>query len=103
MQHVTDDEICARSGGDEFVVLIRNATAEKASAFIEKVRALIDKKVFFDGKDYKVGVSTGIYILDPDEVKETDAHKVFEKCLKEADSAMYIEKKQRKASGNGEN
>ena len=102
MQHVADDdEICARSGGDEFVVLVKDSTVEKASSFIEKVRALIDKKVLLDGKEYSVGVSTGIYILDPDETKDTDAHKVFEKCLKEADSAMYIEKKQRKASVNG--
>ena len=104
MQRATDeDEICARSGGDEFVVVARNYTAEKAAAFIEKVRAVIGQKVLLDEKEYDLGVSTGVCILNPDADTENDAHKVFENCLKEADSAMYIEKKQHKAGRNSEN
>ena len=104
MQRAADEyEICARSGGDEFVVLARNYTAEKAAAFIAKVREVIGQKVLLDEKEYPLGVSTGVCILNPDECTETDAHIVFEKCLKEADSAMYIEKKQHKAGRNCEN
>lgn len=95
------DEICARAGGDEFIVIARNYNEEKAAGFIESVRSIIATKTCLDDKPYKVVVSTGVHIVYPDKTFGDDAHKVFEDCLKEADTAMYIEKKQHKAGRTG--
>ena len=90
------DEVCARSGGDEFVVLAKNYTADKAESFVMKVREVIGRKVMLDDKEYKVCVSTGSYIEFPGVDPGEDLHRVFEKCLKEADSTMYAEKREHK-------
>ena len=97
---VNGNEICARSGGDEFIVIAKNYTYEKASEFVTRVREIIAQKTALDDKPYKVVVSSGVHIMFPEDSYEGDAHKVFEDCLKEADAAMYIEKKQHKAHRN---
>lgn len=90
------DEVCARSGGDEFVVLAKNYTADKAKGFIEKVREVIGQKVMLDNKEYSVNVSTGFHIEFPGTGSSDDLHKIFEKCLKEADEIMYADKRAHK-------
>ena len=96
MSATTGNEVCARSGGDEFIVLAKNYTEEKALQFIENVRTVINQKVMLDGKEFDVGFSSGIHVEYPDDSAEGDAHKVFEHCLKEADQSMYSEKRQHK-------
>ncbi len=93
---VNGNEVCARAGGDEFTVLAKNYTKEKAEEFIARVRSIIEQKVLLDGKQFNVSVSCGAYIEYPDGSIEEDAHSIFEKCLKEADKTMYKEKKQHK-------
>ena len=95
------DEVCARTGGDEFIVLAKNYTEEKALDFIEKVRTVITQKVMLDDKAFKVGFSSGIHVEYPDDSAEGDTHKVFERCLKEADASMYSEKRIHKSGENG--
>ena len=90
---INGNEVCARAGGDEFIVLAKNYTEEKAASFIEKVRSVIEQKVKLDGKEFKVEVSSGVHIEYPEDDGETDAHSIFERCLKEADQAMYSEKR----------
>ena len=90
------NEVCARAGGDEFIVLAKNYTEELAESFIKKVRTVIEQKVMLDGKEFKVEVSSGIHIEYPVDADENDAHKIFERCLKEADQQMYSEKRQHK-------
>ncbi len=91
------NEVCARSGGDEFVVLAKNYTADKADGFIKKVREVIGRKVMLDDKEYSVNVSTGYHIEYPGAASGDDLHKIFEECLKEADVVMYAEKRAHKA------
>ena len=95
---INGNEVCARAGGDEFTVLAKNYTLEKAEEFIEKVRSVIAQKVLLDGKEFKVEASCGIHIVFPEDNGETDIHKIFEQCLKGADEAMYKEKRQHKAA-----
>ena len=90
---INGNEVCARAGGDEFIVLAKNYTEELAESFIEKVRTVIEQKVILDGKEFKVEVSSGVHIEYPEDDGETDAHSIFERCLKEADQAMYSEKR----------
>ena len=94
------NEICARSGGDEFTVLAKNYTVEKAEQFIANVRMIIDQKVRLDNKEYSVRISSGFHIEYPDNF-DMDEHKVFEHCLKEADAEMYKEKRMHKAGRSG--
>ena len=96
-----DDEVCARSGGDEFIVIAKNYTKEKAEQFVEKARAIINQKVTLDDKPFKVEISVGIHIEYPDDSAEEDALKIFETCLKAADEAMYEEKRRHKV-GRGD-
>ena len=92
----TGNEVCARSGGDEFVVLAKNYNADMAVEYVERVRNVIRQKVMLDDKEYSVSASTGSYIKFPYNTTEDDPHKVFEMCLKEADSVMYREKRTHK-------
>ncbi len=96
MMSAAGDEICARAGGDEFIVLAKNYTDEKAQNFIKSVRDIIAQKVQLDDKPYKLEVSVGVHIVYPGDDFEGDTHAVFEDCLKAADSAMYIEKRKHK-------
>ena len=99
---VNGNEVCARAGGDEFTVLAKNYTEEKAAEFIARVRSIIEQKVMLDGKQFDVSISCGAYIEYPDGSGDEDAHSIFERCLKEADKTMYKEKKMHKV-GKGRN
>ena len=92
LQASTGNEVCARSGGDEFVVLAKNYNADMAADYVERVRSVIRQKVMLDDKQYSVSASTGSFIKFPEKT-EADPHKVFEMCLKEADTVMYEEKR----------
>ena len=94
-----DDEVCTRSGGDEFVVLAKNYDRERANAYINNVRAYIETKIRTENKRYDVVISAGVHIADPsseDREERFDQYHLFSKYLKLADSAMYEEKRQHK-------
>ena len=94
-----DDEVCTRSGGDEFVILAKNYDPIRAGEFIRNVRDYISAKIKAENKRYAVEVSVGIYIADPSkEVREErfDEYQLFSKYLKIADKAMYDEKREHK-------
>ncbi len=81
-------DIAARTGGDEFIVLLTNSTDEDAGHFIERLQ----KQVFFglnipvsDGTEFPVTVSLG--------KAGTDRHPP-EALAKEADRQMYAAKEQ---------
>ena len=90
------DEICTRSGGDEFVVLAKNYDEEKLKSYISKVRDYISNKVKADKKEYDVVISIGCHLEYPKESAGSDLQSILEQFLKAADSAMYIEKRQHK-------
>lgn len=90
------NEICARAGGDEFTVIAKDYTKEKAEEYISKVRDLINQKVSLDEKPFSVVVSCGVHIDYLDDSFDGDPHEYFEECVKDADKLMYSEKKQHK-------
>lgn len=58
---VRESDILARMGGEEFCVLLLNATQEGSAAFFERMRAAIEAAVIpFDGKELKVTASIGV-------------------------------------------
>ena len=93
-------EVCLRTGGDEFVVLAKDYSEEKATIYVNSLCEYIEKCVQRDKKVYPLSVSTGVCIkIPPKEASEDkDAIRSFsEEYLRIADAKMYEVKKQHKA------
>lgn len=74
-----------RYGGEEFVVILNNITADNAEKLAEKVRYRVEKEYFVDKeKTLKVTVSIGMTCLKEKDTEQT----LFER----ADKAMYNSK-----------
>ncbi len=97
-QAAGNGEICIRSGGDEFVILARDYTAEKSDALIADIRKNISKRCRKEKYGYDINISTGYYIHTPDD-DDKDKAGLQEECLKQADRLMYAEKKQHHMMG----
>lgn len=81
-----------RYGGDEFILILHETTVEGAKIVSEKLRRLIENKVFvFEGNSIKVTVSIGIASF-PGRKKLNK-----EMIMKSADDALY------RAKNNGRN
>ena len=92
------DEICIRTGGDEFVVLARHYGQAKEEAYIRRVRERISRKVRAAGKKYQVSVSIGCYRSIPAREGDDSIRNEAELFLREADKAMYQEKNRNEIS-----
>lgn len=92
----SEDEICTRSGGDEFLILAKNYTQEKIDNYIKRLREFIADKVRKDNKPFIVNVSVGTHLGIPVEADLSNSHEVFENYLRIADAAMYVEKRRHK-------
>jgi diguanylate cyclase (GGDEF)-like protein len=79
-------DVFARFGGEEFVVLLGNTSAQKAAELGEKIRAAVETHAFvYDGKRIPVTSSMGVAELRADiESAQT--------LLKMADKALYTAK-----------
>ena len=81
---VREADIFARWGGEEFVLLLRNAGCEEAFGVGEKIRILLENSDF--GEVGKVTCSIGI--------TEIQLNDTLESAMERADSAMYQAKTQ---------
>ena len=88
----TQDEICIRTGGDEFVVLAKNYDSVKEWTYINVLREQIDKIRRVAGKHYQITVSIGSYRCVPDPEGVASIQIEAERFLSRADHAMYSEK-----------
>lgn len=59
------DEICIRTGGDEFVVLAKHYDQVKEETFVRLVREGIEQSLRRAGKNYQFTVSIGCYRHTP--------------------------------------
>lgn len=91
-----DDELCTRSGGDEFVVIAKNYDEAKVTTYIDNVRSFIESRRSQDKKEYLINISVGTHIEIPSGDGDQDLQKVFEEYLKIADTAMYEQKREHK-------
>ncbi|MET0522265.1 MAG: sensor domain-containing diguanylate cyclase, partial [Jiangellaceae bacterium] len=85
---VRENDVLARVGGDEFVVLMPGVlNAADADAMCARIREAVSHPFAIDGHDVQIGASVGIHLAppagDPDE------------ALRAADHAMYTVKKSR--------
>ncbi len=86
------DDLVARQGGDEFVVLMEQAGPEAAlTLFGRRVLHALEVPVRLEGRDYRLSTSVGISVYPNDAM---DAGML----LRHADAAMYAAK----ASGPGQ-
>lgn len=90
------DDVCIRTGGDEFVVLAKNYDGEKEAAFVRGLRERIAEKTERDRKDYRITVSVGCCRAVPPE-EEVSVRSEAERYLTAADHAMYREKRRAEA------
>ncbi len=88
----TEDEICIRTGGDEFVVLARNYDETKERLYINLMREEIDRIRRVAGKHYQITVSVGCYRTVPNAAGVAVIQTEAERFLGIADRAMYMEK-----------
>ncbi len=89
------EEICIRTGGDEFVVLAKNYDQSKEETYMRLVREQINQTLRRAGKSYRISVSIGCYRGVPSADGTTSIQSEAEFFLRKADEAMY-EEKQRK-------
>lgn len=85
-------ELVMRYGGDEFVVMSRNYTDEKAVEYIRRIQRSIDEYNTTSGKEYKLGDGMGYSLVVPEEDMK------LEDLIEEADQEMYKVKKPRRKS-----
>lgn len=89
-QVVGPDELVARIGGDEFVVLLQDADALTARALADEIIGTISREHrISDGRVLNVGCSVGVSMA-PDQGREPEV------LLARADAALYAVKNQGK-------
>ncbi len=84
---VSDDSLVARIGGDEFVVLLGNATTERAIATAEEILLSLRTPFVIEGRQVYVGMSIGIAVWQEGQELTGDS------ILAQADTAAYEAKK----------
>ncbi len=81
-----DDDFVARWGGEEFVILLKNADQNGAMRFAERVRKAVSESPFiWNGEQVFVTLSAGVTQM----TAEDDG---FDALLARADKALYIAK-----------
>ncbi|EED31742.1 diguanylate cyclase (ggdef domain) [gamma proteobacterium NOR5-3] len=84
-----DSDVFARTGGDEFVSLLVDTTAEEVAGVEQRFRQVIDEYNEREKRGYDIEFSVGAATLQPDE--ELDS------LMDRADQLMYVAK--RKSAG----
>ena len=92
--HLAEDEIAARVGGDEFVVVLKNETTLQQSELkLSEMSLMLNQLVRVDGQQVHLSVSLGQSHV-PD-IQDAELHNV----IAEADKVMFANKQVRKRAG----
>jgi diguanylate cyclase (GGDEF)-like protein len=82
---VRSEDLVARFGGEEFVILLWNETLDAALVTAERIRKVIeDMEIYIDDHILKTTVSSGVAVFE--------AEDTFETALRRADRALYAAK-----------
>ncbi|MDE0583309.1 GGDEF domain-containing protein [Planococcus sp. A6] len=88
---VFESDVVARLGGDEFIILLANIDSVNcALTVIEKIRNIMKKTWTIEGMSLSVSTSIGLAMPHPEATVSS--------MLKEADQAMYKEKRARQGT-----
>jgi len=85
-----NDDIIARMGGDEFVVLAKNLTEKNIPSVRERILTITQEYNDRSEKPYRIAFSFGLAAFNPEEYRD------LEEMLQVADSRQYEEKRRRK-------
>lgn len=85
-----DDAVMVRTGGDEFIVFLPNASAKNAHEYIRAIKTELRRINDLLKRAYLICISAGAYITTLSEDSNID------ECTKQCDIQMYIEKRKRK-------
>lgn len=83
-QYVTKNDLVARWGGDEFVILVDNMKEDLADAYVKKLQQAITLQNAENFPNVEASVGYAIYPVHG---------KSFQKLVQEADAYMYKDKK----------
>jgi len=86
-QTFRESDIIARLGGDEFAVLSIDATDMNPETFSKRLQQSIDEYNEKESRPYKLAMSWGTAIYDPESPMSLD------KLMSSADELMYAQKK----------
>lgn len=89
------DDICARFGGDEFVLFDSNATNSSAESLERRFNAKLENINQIINKPYKISASLGSHIA------KVSGEDTLYRIIKQADELMYEVKKKKKNSRAG--
>ena len=92
---VRADDLVLRTGGDEFLAVLRNVQPQEAQHLAGRIVTAVEEPVDHDGVDLRVSASVGVALLEPGE--STEAAEVG---IARADAAMYEAKRTRAGAGN---
>jgi diguanylate cyclase (GGDEF)-like protein len=85
-QSMRDYDLCARFGGDEFVIVLPETPAHQALEIAERVQAAVASTALrYDESDLPIGISIGVATLDTDDRTLSD-------LMRRADTATYASK-----------
>lgn len=80
---IRDADIPARTGGEEFAIMLPNTSLDDAERLAERLRQAVEKQVFRSGTDdVRVTVTCGVTQIHPDD-------ETYQDLLARADRALY--------------
>lgn len=84
---IRNEDILARIGGEEFIILLKATDSEGGLILAERMRRLVDESKFeFEGHSLHVTISMGVATLSKQNFSDADA------LFKKADELLYISK-----------
>ncbi len=86
--HTRESDISARMGGDEFVLLMNDATDDQARHCVERLKESVNRYNSDSGKPYEILFNEGIVPLD------LEREHSIETLLQKADAAMCSQKRE---------
>lgn len=85
---VRESDICARFGGEEFIVLLNNTSLENGAVLAEKMRAALEKTPCKTEADtLRMTISIGVSEIKPEEGGVNDAINFADRALYDAKSS----------------
>jgi diguanylate cyclase (GGDEF)-like protein len=86
--HVRSEDIVARNGGDEFLILLRSRRGDTELLDIaDRIRSDVGRPLTYKGKRCQIGVSIGVAVWEP------GGPQPIEQVLADADTALYAGKR----------
>ncbi|MBI5585726.1 MAG: diguanylate cyclase [Deltaproteobacteria bacterium] len=81
-ESLRSQDLLARWGGEEFLILLPDTDEAGGAVVAEKIRSRIEKELFRDGsREFRLSLSFGVAAYQPEQSADD--------CIKAADAAMY--------------